>query len=226
MLLAAILAFALAPPRAGAGPYEPNDSVPEAAGPLIAGQGLSGALESAADKDYFYFYATAPGTAQVSLTLTNLGGSGGASDIDVAILDSLGTQIAGQAFIRAGETRSLSADLAPQKYFVEVFPGEGFGDSYSLGPGSEQGAFGSYAEISGHCESADRAVASDRARVSRAKLRLQRATARQRRSRFAGRAARESATRALRSARRSLARQRRSLTAARRGRQPWCSIAP
>ncbi len=225
-LSAVALALALAPTLATADQYEPNGSAPEAAGPLIAGQGVSGALETSADRDYFYFYATAPGETQVELTVTNLGGGGEATDIDVGILDSLGTQIAGQAFIRTGETRTITASLESQKYFVEVFPGEGFGDSYSLSPSGATGAFGSYAEISGRCERAERAAASRRARLSRTRLRLQRATARQRRSRYASRAARASARRALRRARRQLKRQRRALVRTRQARQPWCSIAP
>lgn len=225
-LFAAGLTLAFAPACALADQYEPNDSVPEAAGPLASGQEISGALETSTDKDYFYFYVTSPEKAQVSLTASNLGGGGDASDIDVGVLDSLGSQVAGQAFIRSGETRTISVSLEPQKYFVEVTSGEGFGDSYSLGPGGAAGAFGSYTEISGRCEKAGRAAASGQTRLERAKLRLQRATARQRRSRYAGSAARAGAHRALRKARRTVERQHQILTRERRARQPWCSIAP
>lgn len=210
--------------QAVAAPYEPNDAMPAAAGPLAFGQSYSAALETSGDRDYFFFYVTSAGATQVELTAGNLGGGDEPSDLDVSILDPTGTAIASQAFIRDGETRTVAASLQPQKYFVEVDAGEGSGDAYSLSAGGGTGAFGSYAQIAGRCERATKAVGADRVRVDRAKSKLQRATARLRRSRYATRTERRKARAALRAARATVTARQGALTQARRSQEPWCSI--
>jgi hypothetical protein len=210
--------------QAVAAPYEPNDARPAAAGPLAFGQTWSAALESNVDRDYFFFYVTSADATPVELAARNLGGGGEPSDLDVTILDATGTAIAGQAFIRDGESRTVAASLQPQKYFVEVVPGEGFGDAYSLSAGGGTGAFGSYAQIAGRCERATKAVGTDRVRVNRAKSKLQRATARLRRSRYATRTERRKARAAQRAARATVTARQDALTQARRSQEPWCSI--
>ncbi|MGH2973456.1 MAG: hypothetical protein ACRDLL_01105 [Solirubrobacterales bacterium] len=221
-----LMALVGPPGAASAAPYEPNDAMPAAFGPLALGQGYSAALESSGDRDYFYFYVTSPAAAQVELAVRNLGGGGEPSDLDVAVFNSSATPVAGQAFIRDGETRTLAISLEPQKYFVEVSSGEGFGDSYSLAAGGAAGAFGSYAQISGRCSRATAATTTDRAGLSRAKLKLQRATARLRRSRYATRTARRKAQANRQTAKRRVDVKRHALRKARGSTQPWCSITP
>jgi hypothetical protein len=211
---------------AAAAPYEPNESAPAAAGPLLFDQSYTAALESSGDRDFFYFYVASVKAARVELAVRNLSGGGEPSDVDASILDPSGTAIAGQAFIRDNETRIVSADLEAGKYYVEIAPGEGFGDSYSLGAGGTAGAFAGYAQIAGRCQLAQKAVKTGSVRVERAKAKLQRAIARLRRSRYAKRAAREKAQAAHREALETVKRQRLDLEDARRSRQPWCAIAP
>jgi hypothetical protein len=212
--------------QAAAAPYEPNEALPAAAGPLASGQTFSAALETSGDRDFFFFYVTSAGATQVELAARNLGGGSDPSDLDVSILDPTGTAIASQAFIRDGEARTVIASLQPQKYFVEVAPGEGFGDAYSLSAGGGTGAFGSYAQIAWRCELVQKTIRKDTVRVERAKAKLQRSIARLRRSRYAKPAAREKAQEAHREALATVKERRLSLEDARRSRQPWCVIAP
>lgn len=227
-LLAALAWALLYAQAAGAAdpPYEPNDSVQVAAGPLSLGQSYSATLESSGDRDYFFFHVTSPTAAGVALTVQNLGGGGKSSDVDATIIDSTMTPVAAQTFIRDGESRLVTAELEPQKYFVEVTANEGFGDSYTLTPGGEEGAFGPFATISGRCERAGAAAEKAERGLRRAKSKLQRATGRLRRSRYAGPKARVGARRAHSAAKRKVRAKRSELRAARRSAQPWCSIAP
>lgn len=199
--------------------------MPAAAGPLMLSQSLEAALETSTDRDYFYFYVTAPGAVQVELAVRNLGGGGKASDIDATILDSAATPLAGQAFIEDGETRLMTATLEAQKYFIEVSPSSGFGDSYSLTAAGGSGAFGSYARIAGRCASADSALREGQRALSRAATKLQRATARLRRSRYASLAERRLARAERREAIERVRLVRRGLRQDRRSRRPWCFIA-
>lgn len=227
--LLAMLAWTLAcAPAAGAAdaPYEPNDSVQVAAGPLSFGQSYSATLESTSDRDFFFFHVTSRAAARVELTVQNLGGGGKASDVDATILDSTMTPIAAQTFIRDGESRLVAAELEPQKYFVEVTANEGSGDSYSLTAGGDEGAFGAYSWISGRCERARAAGSKAERGLRRAKSKLQRATGRLRRSRYAGPAARGEARRAHFAAKRNIQAKRSELRAAHESTEPWCSIAP
>lgn len=225
--LAALSAAVLLAPRATAAeaPYEPNDASPAAAGPLAAGQLYSAGLETASDRDFFFFHVTSRQSALVELTVRNLG-VGDASDIDVTIFDVWATPVAARTFIRGGESALLSIELEPQKYFVEVSSSGGFGDPYSLLGGGSLGAFGPYAQIAGRCTKATAAVTESTAGLSRAKSKLQRATAALRRTRYAVPAARRKAQAAHSRAKRQAAARRHALAAARKSRQPWCSIAP
>lgn len=230
-LLGLLLALAssavwASPAIAAEAPYEPNDAIPAAQGPLNAGQPLFAALESAGDRDFYFFYVTSPSGAAVELTVQNLGGGGKSSDVGATILDTSATPIAAQSFIRDGDSSVLTAQLDPQKYLVEVRANEGFGDSYSLTGGGGAGAFGSYAQISGRCASASAKSTAGGKGLVRAKSKLQRATARLRRSLYATVPARRAARAAYREAKRKVTAKRRALQAARASREPWCSIAP
>lgn len=207
-------------------PYEPNDSVQVAAGPLSSGQSYSATLESSSDRDFYFFHVTSPAEARVELLVQNLGGGGKVSDVGATILDSTMTPIAAQTFIRDGESRLVTAELEPQKYFVEVTASEGSGDSYSLAGGGSEGAFGPFSQILGRCERATTAGAKVERGLQRAKSKLQRATGRLRRSRYAEPNARREARRAHLAAKRNIRTKRSELRAARRSMRPWCSIAP
>jgi hypothetical protein len=225
LVVSLTLALALAP-GAGAAqrPYEPNDTVAAAVGPLAAGLAYSGGIESQGDLDYFFFYVTSSGEAQATLTVRNLGGGAGISNIDATVLNSSMTPVGGLSYINRGAEKTATLSLKPQKYFIEVRSTEGFGDAYSLTGGGGAGAFGSYETIAGRCAAATTAVAKARTGLTRAQAKLQRTTARLRRSLYLGKKARRAARAANRKARARVSARRSALKAAKRSRQPWCSI--
>jgi hypothetical protein len=223
ILLALPFAVDVAASDAALPPYEPNDSIAQAWGPLLAGQGYQADLQPA-DRDYYYFYVTADNAPPAELSLLNMGGGTQESTIDLSVVDGLGTPIASQAFIRHAEARALSAPLAPGKYYVEVTSNQGYGDTYALSAGSAKGSFGPYAPIAARCAAAQTGLAEARRALSKAKGRYQRAVARRRRSRYAGPRARRRARRAQAKARSNLALARSRLRAANAALLPWCSI--
>jgi hypothetical protein len=224
LLMSAVLMLPCAP-SAAAAPYEPDNTILEAAGPLFANQTYSGAIETPGDRDFFYFYVTSPTEAQVTLTVSNLGGGGGSADINAAILDASATPLSAIAYLRAGESHTLSLSLPPQKYFIEVVPASGFGRGYSLATGGGSGAFGPYAAIEGRCSRARHRLAKALAALHQAQAKLQRTTARLRRSRYASAATRREARLAHHKTRVVVRTARSSVKTARRSREPWCSIA-
>ncbi len=224
MLSIAVSLALLAAPAAAESPYEPNDSLLSAAGPLVAGQTYDAALETSGDRDFYYFYATSAAAARAELTVRNLGGDSQLSSVNATIFDGSETPVTGQAFIADGESRALTASLAPQKYYVEVSPGEGYGDSYSLTAGGDAGAFGPYETIAGRCAKASAAASAASRDLSRAKAKLLRATARVRRSRYAPAAARRRAGAAHSVAVKRVQAKRQALRGANRSLEPWCSI--
>jgi hypothetical protein len=212
-------------PGCVAATFEPNNSTTEAAGPLLAGQTYAADLASRDDRDFYFFYVTSADPAQVELNVDNTGGGAAGSDIGLTILDASATPLASQAFIRAGETRLVTAALVPGKYYAEVAPNDGFGDAYLLRPGDSEGAFGPYSQIGGRCDRASSRAAAAKVGVRKAEGRLQRAIARGRRSRYAGERARKGARLARAGARTRLQSARKKLRAARKSLTPWCSIA-
>jgi hypothetical protein len=205
-------------------PYEPNDAVPGAFGPLELGKSYGAALETPSDRDFYFFYVTAPGLPQVELSVQNLGGGGSVANFNVTVFDSKITPVAAQPYVGKGEARVVSATLEPGKYLVEVAPNQGYGDSYVLGSAGGKGAFGTYAQIAGRCARASSAVASGETGLGRAEAKLQRATARLRRSRYAGAVARDKARAAHRRAKSRVRSKRRALREAREAGDPWCAI--
>ncbi len=221
VLLALGLVFA--PGLRAAGPYEPNDTLANAAGPLAGGQAYTGGIESQGDLDYFFFYVTSRSEAQVTLTVANLGGGAGISNIDATILDSSATPVGGLSYITRGHEKATTVALDPGRYFIEVRSSEGFGDAYSL-TGGGAGAFGPYETIAGRCAAAMTTTAKARRGLRRKQAKLQHATARLRRSRYSGRSAQRKARAVYRRARRGTKAKRNQLKAARKSQQPWCSI--
>jgi hypothetical protein len=207
-----------------AAPYEPNDSVAGATGPLFLNQPIGATLETETDADFYFFYVTSQKQAQTTLTLANLGGGSQSSDIQAIVFDNRETPVGGVSFVGDGESRSLALVLEPKKYFVSVSPNTGFGDSYNLTGSGGSGAFGSYSEIAAKCSAAGAVVAKAQRRLRRAQAKLQRTTARKRRTLFSDPRERRRARRAQRQAMNLTAKRRRELREARASRQPWCSI--
>lgn len=209
------------------GPFEPNDSAAEAAGPLAFGGSYEAALETPGDTDFYSFYVTSPEPAAVSLAFANLGGGTGSPQIGVTIVNGQATPLGMISFLSPGGEQTLALNLPPQKYFVEVAANPAFnaaGDAYRLTAGGGKGAFGPYEAIAVRCTAATRSLAAGRRRQRRAQGKLQRTTARLRITRYGAPRARRRALRAQRRARRRLRAARRAIRAARRARHPWCEI--
>jgi hypothetical protein len=218
------LALLAAPPAAAEAPFEPNDSLLSAAGPLAIEQTYTAAIETVGDRDFFYFYVTALPASQVTLTVKNLGGGAGVSDIDATVMNSSATPVGGASFIEEGEARTIAVRLEPGKYFAELVANEGYGDTYSLSTAGSKGAFGQYGQIATKCTSATASAESLRKRLRREKEKLQRALNRLRRARFGSREAREGARAAYTKIKSRASSERRALRVAVAEQQPWCAI--
>lgn len=222
--LSLMLAFAAPKLLAAQVPYEPNDAIPSAAGPLIIDQTYVAGLEISGDRDFFYFYVTSARPSQVILTVKNLGGGTSGSNINATIMDAFETPVGAYAYsVSQGESGIATATLAPQKYFVEVVSNEGVGDAYSL-TGSGVGAFGSYAQIAARCTTAKAAVKAAQSGLKRAEAELQRATARLRGARYGTPHARQTARAVYQRAKARETAKRHALGVARKSRKPLCSI--
>jgi hypothetical protein len=225
--LAASIAMALLASSAvapAAGPYEPNESISAAAGPLLQGTIYGASIETASDADFFFFYVT-DAESDVSLTVANKGGGSPGADFDARIVDALGMTLGNTVpYLRSGESRAATLTLPIGKYFVEVAANEGSGDSYSLTPGGGAGAFGSYAEIADHCEGATGKAAALQVGLTRAEGKLQRARNKFRRSRFSGRDARRLTHARLVTARERVVAKKTALRKATRVQSLFCDV--
>lgn len=198
------------------------------AGPLALNQTYTAATETSNDKDYFYFYVTTPSSAQVLLTLRDLGGgpfSGGHTSLELQ--NSHGSYIS---------STGLSADrydydnfaitLTAGKYYVEAYSSSGeYGDTYSITTGGTEGAFGEYAPIAAQCGAATASVAAVQAELLKAETKLKNTSARVQHVRNHGtRRARRRARAAYAKAKVVVASEKEALTAAAKTQEPWCYI--
>jgi hypothetical protein len=222
-LLAVLSLFVALPAQANSDPYEPNDVILDAAGPLANHQTYTADLDAENDKDFFFFYVTSPASS-VALSMRNLGGGRLLAYTGFAIQDSSGVTIATAPNIEEGQQKALTLTLEPQKYFVEAFSSLDYGATYTLEAQGSEGAFGPFATIAGHCATARSASATAQSGVTRAEAKLQRATARVRRSRYSSRVARETAQGVYRKSRAKVTKKRNALRAAKKSQQPWCTI--
>lgn len=212
-----------------AGPFEPNNTLAEAAGPLLAGGTYDAVTEGSADKDFFYFHVTSAPSARVELTIKNLG-SPGSPPLNASIVDGLGTVIDGFGYlVQPGAEATSSIDLAPQKYFLEIEPtysSSSYTTPYSLVAGGSGGAFGPFAQIEAKCASARTQATTDRRKLRHAQARLQRAAARLRRSAFETPTKRREASSNYRYAKKQAKKKRYALKESGQAREPWCGISP
>jgi hypothetical protein len=225
-LVAVVLTLTFASPSTAA-PYEPNDSILAAAGPLVIGQTYEAALDTASDRDFFYFYVTSRSASIVSPTIRNLGSGDRAASLNAAIVDSLGSPLDAFAyFLGAGGQATAGGSLIPQKYFLEVRSAtEGTNTTtYSITPGGGKGAFGPYSAIASRCASGTTAVETAQRQLRRAQARLQRASARLRQALYLSATERHRARLGFRDARTKVREKREALKDARKLLRPWCSI--
>jgi hypothetical protein len=207
-------------------PYEPNDSLLTAYGPLGLNQTYTAAMETENDRDYFYFYVTSPSSSQVTVTIKDLGGGlrsyNGAS---FEIQDSHGSGISGAGVSNIGDYRTVNVTLTAGKYYIEVEPDDGYSATYSLTTAGTEGAFGEYGPIAAQCASATAPVTLYQAQLAKAEARLKAAEAALRRAgRSRKRRVRKKARARYVRAKATVAAEKESLKNAKAGQKPWCEI--
>jgi hypothetical protein len=208
-------------------PYEPNDNILTAAGPLGINQTYTAALETENDRDYYYFYVTGPTTAQVSITLTNLGGAVHEAGVIGYIDNSEGSEITNisSALASPGQYGSKSVSLEPGKYFVQIENDDAYGDSYKFTTSGTTGAFGEYSTIAAQCQAAQGPVNQYHAQVATAEASLKTAEAKLKRY---GESRNPKVRKKIRAkvahVKKVVTAEKESLKAAEKAESPWCSI--
>jgi hypothetical protein len=161
-------------------PYEPNDNLLTGYGPLSNNTTYTAALETENDVDYYYFYVTTPSSAQVTFTLTNLGG-GASSHPEVRgyVTDSHGSVVTAIGYnIEVADYATKSVTLGAGKYYVKIENDGGYGESYKFTTGGTEGAFGAYSTIQSYCATATVPVSTYQAQLAVAQANLKKAEAR------------------------------------------------
>ncbi len=209
-------------------PFEPNDNLMTASGPLGLNQTYTAATETSNDKDYYYFYVTTPNSAQVTVTLKDLGGgpfSEGYSALELQ--DSHGgyiyhTSLSAERF----NYDTFAITLTAGKYYLVVHSSSyDYGDSYSVSTAGTEGAFGEFAPIAAQCAAATASVVAVQAELGKAEAKLKSASARVRRTRYSrSRRARRRARVAYEKAKAAVTSEREALKAAMKTQEPWCYI--
>jgi hypothetical protein len=209
--------------------YEPNDSILTGYGPLANNSSYTAALETGNDLDYFYFYVTTPATAQITFTITNLGGGVGYNpDFSAYLADSHGNhfETIGE-YIYPADYATRSVTLSAGKYFVVVEneSDSRYGESYRLDTSGTDGSFGDYAAIAAACASATAPVNTYLAQTGAAEAKLHKVEAKLRKIRYSrNRRAKRRAWAKYRHVKEVVAAEKKSLKAAENGQKPWCFI--
>lgn len=113
----AVAAMVATPVTAGAAPYEPNDTVAQAFGPLVGGQDYEAVKETENDPDYYYFNVV--GQRQLDISVTRTGGS---SCSRIHLLDPDGNEIS-RAYIET-TINHLKYSTAGNSQFVLSVTGD------------------------------------------------------------------------------------------------------
>jgi hypothetical protein len=230
-LIAALLVALIAAASASADQptYEPNDTLPTAYGPLTPGK-YSAVTETTNDVDFFYFYVTAPSTAQVTMTLRDFGGGHSSEGETFAAIENshgYGIGSGGDVYARVNNYGTTSVTLGPGKYYIEVEPEDSYGDNYTLELSGTTGAFDAYAPIAAQCAAATAGVtaaqgvvAVDQEKVKRASTKVQQIEHKRRHTRKAVRKVKAK----LATVTSELATANEGYKAATAGQKPWCEI--
>lgn len=116
-----VAAVLVIPAGASGAPFEPNDTLVTAAGPLVGGQDIVGAMETANDQDWFKMY-TAPGSQQVEIALTDTAPSDCFGQY-VRLTKSDGSVIDGPVAQNQNMTVKIQQTLeGSSTYYVQVEP--------------------------------------------------------------------------------------------------------
>ena len=144
----ALLAAVGAVPASAAGPFEPNDNIGQAYGPLTGATDYSAALESRSDRDYYMFYAASQAQLDIAFTVglagcpTLLLADRNNGEVLGFVRPSAGTTAhirytsppGGSRFFLTVETDSCADPGKPAPYTVRIDPGGGVTGGASIPP--------------------------------------------------------------------------------------------
>jgi hypothetical protein len=223
------LALLAASPAAAQPAFEPNDNLLTATGPLGINQAYTAATETSNDKDFYYFYVTTPSSAQVTVTLRDLGGGPSSSGYtELELEDSHGYHTYSNTDLYAPRFNydTFAVTLTAGKYYLEVSSSSSsYGDTYSISTAGTEGAFGEYAPIAAQCAAATASVAAVQGELGKAEAWLKRTSTRLQRTRNSrSRRARRRARAAYAKAKALVTGEKEALKAATKAQQPWCFI--
>jgi hypothetical protein len=117
LVLGGIGGLLLVPAASGSGPYEPNDSIAAATGPLGGAITYLAGLETQNDEDWFYFYTN--GQQQFDVAFTNL--TDGCTNLIMSLVDANGEEL---HYVRpnVNETRHIAySSPGAAKYYLRVY---------------------------------------------------------------------------------------------------------
>lgn len=121
------LFLVISPIAAADGPFEPNESVTQAFGPLVGATAYNGVLETSNDVDWFFFYIA--GQRQFEVVLTWRGSQEDCSDVFLSLRE------------RDGELeRSTSVDCAPDERIGRITLTSPGSARYNLEVSGDEGA--------------------------------------------------------------------------------------
>lgn len=100
---------------AAAGPYEPNDLITRAYGPLVSETPYTAAVELPGDPDWYYLQTAMPGPVELGLTLNACAGATNAgatcTNVQLSAYDDQGGLLARGNANAVGQTLALSFDV-------------------------------------------------------------------------------------------------------------------
>lgn len=173
LVIALVLTLASAGSASADGEYEPNDSITQTAGPLVAGVSYTATQDTDNDVDWYRFYTG--GQVQLTVTGTLVLADSSFSGCNIELRDRKGRNL-NEVTIYEGEFSDMKQTLyRPGIYYLQVECGY-TGDRYrfSLTPASATVSEACGLSLDQRVEAA-RDLSDARERVARAKARKQRA---------------------------------------------------
>jgi hypothetical protein len=105
---------------AQSGPFEPNDSLAQASGPLKGGTPYNAAFETDNDADWYYFYTSGQAPLDISLTNTAMPTTSVGLGLDIYLIDANGNQL-DTATAHPNEVAHIRyTALTAARYFIHV----------------------------------------------------------------------------------------------------------
>jgi hypothetical protein len=136
LCLAAGLAGASSAQAAASGPYEPNDLITRAYGPLTSETPYNAAVELPGDPDWYYLEPSGPGPVELSLTLngcsasTTIGQT--CTNVQMSAYDDQGGLLARGTANAIGQTLALSFDAKSTGRISVEIRSAALGSTYTL----------------------------------------------------------------------------------------------